>query len=68
MFLHCVGDPQECTFASHFVSFFFWLPRFVAWPLELQLGSHNTRLVVWPLELGQRLTMHALLRGLSSWG
>ena len=27
-------------------------PRFVAWPLELGLGTHTTRFVVWPLELG----------------
>ena len=26
-------------------------PRFVAWPLELGLGSHNPRFVAWPLEL-----------------
>ena len=31
---------------------FFLLPRFVAWPLELGLGTHNPRFVVWPLELG----------------
>ena len=27
-------------------------PRFVAWPLELGLGTHNPRFVAWPLELG----------------
>ena len=27
-------------------------PRFVAWPLELGLGTHNPHFVVWPLELG----------------
>ena len=27
-------------------------PRFVAWPLELGLGTLNPRFVVWPLELG----------------
>ena len=39
-------------FASHFLSFFFGPPHFVAWPLELGLGTHNTRFVAWPLELG----------------
>ena len=34
------------------IPFFFLLPRFVAWPLELGLGTHNPRLVLWPLELG----------------
>ena len=38
-------------FASHFLSFFL-LPRFVVWPLELGLGTHNPRFVAWPLELG----------------
>ena len=47
-----VGDPRECNFASHFLSLFFLLPRFVAWPLELGLGIHNPRFVAWPLELG----------------
>ena len=47
-----VGDPRECNFASNFLSFFFLLPRFVAWPLELGSGTHNPRFVVWPLELG----------------
>ena len=27
-------------------------PRFVAWPLELGLGTHNPCFVAWPLELG----------------
>ena len=27
-------------------------PRFVAWPLELGLGTLNARFVAWPLELG----------------
>ena len=27
-------------------------PRFVAWPLQLELGSHIPRFVAWPLELG----------------
>ena len=27
-------------------------PRFVAWPLELGLGTHNPRFVAWPLKLG----------------
>ena len=27
-------------------------PRFFAWPLELGLGTHNPRFVAWPLELG----------------
>ena len=27
-------------------------PRFVVWPLELGLGTHNPRFVAWPLELG----------------
>ena len=27
-------------------------PRFVAWPLELELGTHNPCFVAWPLELG----------------
>ena len=27
-------------------------PCFVAWPLELGLGTHNPRFVAWPLELG----------------
>ena len=27
-------------------------PRFVAWPLELGLGTHNPRFFAWPLELG----------------
>ena len=27
-------------------------PRFVAWPLELGLGTHNPRFVAWPPELG----------------
>ena len=38
-----------------FVSFFFScvsFPRFVAWPLELGLGTLNPRFVAWPLELG----------------
>ena len=29
-------------------------PRFVAWPLELGLGTRNPRFVAWPLELGLR--------------
>ena len=35
-----------------FFSFFFLLPRFVAWPLELGLGTRNPRFFAWPLELG----------------
>ena len=31
-------------FASHLLFFFVLLPRFVAWPLELGLGTHNPRL------------------------
>ena len=27
-------------------------PRFIAWPLELGLGTHNPRFIAWPLELG----------------
>ena len=27
-------------------------PPYVAWPLELGLGTLNPRFVVWPLELG----------------
>ena len=39
----------------HSISALFWAPekaRFVAWPLELGLGTHNPRFVAWPLELG----------------
>ena len=36
---------------SFFLSCFSF-PRFVAWPLELGLGTRNPRFVAWPLELG----------------
>ena len=37
---------------THSFNFSFSFPRFVAWPLELGLGTHNPRFVAWPLELG----------------
>ena len=42
-------------------------PRFVAWPLELGLGTHNPRFIAWPLELGlgthkPRFNLPVLLR------
>ena len=36
---------------SFFLSCFSF-PRFVVWPLELGLGTHNPRFVAWPLKLG----------------
>ena len=39
------------TRRSFFLSCFSF-PRFVAWPLELGLGTHNPRFVAWPLDLG----------------
>ena len=37
---------------THSFKLSFSFPRFVAWPLELGLGTHNPRFVPWPLELG----------------
>ena len=38
-------------FCLPFSFFFVLLPRFVVWPRELGLGTHNPRFVAWPLEL-----------------
>ena len=40
----------HCVHSFSLVSIF--LPRFIAWPLELGLGTHNPRFVALPLELG----------------
>ena len=37
---------------THSFNLSFSFPRFVAWPLELGLGTHNPRFFAWPLELG----------------
>ena len=42
-------------FGANAVRFFlscFSFPRFVVWPLELGLGTHNPRFAAWPLEVG----------------
>ena len=44
------GRTRSCVL-SFFLSCFSF-PRFVAWPLELGLGTRNPRFVAWPLELG----------------
>ena len=48
----CWGSPrmQFCLRLSFL--FFFLLPCFVAWPLQLGLGTLNPRFVAWPLQLG----------------
>ena len=68
---------------THSFNLSFSFPRFVAWPLELGLGTHNPRFGVAPRvgvrdsqstfrcgtsSWGWGPAIHALLRGPSSWG
>ena len=41
--------------------FFFLLPHFVAWPLELGLGTHNPRLgILLELVEGEKMGFHPM--------
>ena len=82
--LHSEQNPGPSVapiyfWGEHIRSIFFSFPRFVAWPFELGLGTHNPRFGVaprvgvrdsrtlpWPLELGLRTP--TLCRGPWSWG